>query len=76
MEKAAPEFAVVPAALTLNLLQDAFTLAIKNTSYRSCHYEIFLPDCHHFKIVGNRTFSLAPGITKMVKIRHFEGQSC
>ena len=76
MEKGDSDFTVNPLDLCLPLDQDYFQFTVKNTGYRSCHYEVFVPDCRHFKLLGNRTFSLAPGITKVVKIKHLPTFYC
>ena len=72
MEKAQAQFTVTPTQLNLANQQDTFCIAVKNTGSRTCHYEVFVPDCSHFKINGDRTFSLAPGITKNIKIKHIK----
>jgi len=76
MEKAQANFSVTPTELNLASFQEVFTLAVKNVGSRTCHYEVFVPDCSHFKINGDRTFSLAPGITKNVKIKHIKSCLC
>lgn len=37
---------------------------------------MFVPDYEHFKIFGNRTFTIAPGITKNIKIQHNKTAQC
>jgi hypothetical protein len=76
MEKSETDFIVSPACICLNPSQESFQFSIKNVGYRSCHYEVFLPDCNHFKLIGNRSFSLAPGISKTVKVKHLSSPYC
>ena len=76
IEKPEKLFSVSPQFLNLSEGQDSFTFSIKNLGSRVNHYEIFVPNWNHFKIFGDRTFSLAPGISKNVKIKHIRPTMC
>lgn len=72
MEKASGLFIIEPTCHNISNNQDKFTFFVKNVGTRTCHYEIFVPDWNHLKINGDRTFSLAPGIKKNIKITHIK----
>ena len=61
---------VTPSSIVLNSSDEIIKFSVKNTGNRSVHYEIMILDMEHFKLTCPRSFSLAPGITKFIKIQH------
>jgi hypothetical protein len=76
MEKHEDSFIISPTNIILQPNEETVKFSVKNTSIRSTRYEIFINDADHFKILNSRTFHLAPGITKHIKIYHTPSQKC
>jgi hypothetical protein len=52
-------------------------LVIKNLSKKSSSFEIIILDNDHFQIINSsRIFNLAPGISKILQIKHIQGKWC
>lgn len=69
MEKDPGAFTVSQQVLTFHN-NYPLKIVVKNTSLRSTSYDIANADDHHFKLIGHRIFTLAPGISKTIQIKH------
>lgn len=76
MEKHEDSFTVSPTNIVLKPNEEMVKFYVKNTSFRSSRYEIFINDVEHFKILSPRTFNLAPGIMKNIRVQHILTQKC
>lgn len=73
----APTFSISSQLLEYTQSEQSHKLAIKNTGLKTISYETVISDQEHFKLASAyRSFSLAPGITKNITIKHIEGIHC
>jgi hypothetical protein len=76
MEKAEDNFIIAPTNIVIHPIEQLIKFSVKNSSTRSSRYEISVNDFEHYKTISPRTFTLAPGITKYVKIKHVASEKC
>ena len=69
-------FEIANKELTFNDVIHTLKNTIKNVSAKSANYDITSFDSEHFQLIGQRGFTLAPGMSRNIQVRHISGPHC